>query len=742
MNSFKREFSLSVRPREVYQDGARFGTDQQDFGALSDLNLQYFIGHDVWEPSLRAVLRVDGAGTVNGFLFDESPKAFEIYVDDRDGNNYIKRVDGDSLRASAADFSSDVRHPPSSPTDSRRRAGPISPDHKFCDIYVDCDASYFNQFGAGSTHAEKVSSTATRILNLFSLVAAIYDGNFDTFTVALAGITVHTTLELGRPGDDIGVTLDTYGNLLVDQNTRTPSDVRNGGPRGDQVCLNHLVTFRDFNLVLGVAYVHALCRTQPQRSLFVQGYQLFNIGVTTAILDPASNSRVMAHELGHNLGASHDNDFADAACLPDADPFLMSESINFGSNAATFSSCSRASVQSAVATRGSCFKTAQAPISTRNPSVTTSTATTAPPATGGGWLLAGFGQSCASACPDHACAVVSQNRLTSASILASVLDILPGAPTCASFAEASSPRLSFSSSMTTADVCSFTKSFTTCQTTSPPLTRQLCCCSSVACPIPALDFTTSTIATPVPTTNPAAQGWAIGAVGQSCSQVCGTTFCNTDSQNAITTRTAFEFVSNLIGGTPVCTDYLESTFAEDPSWYSSGICYLSGRLSTCGSSESSTRRMCCCNPTGCPTSAPSSTTTQTPRTTKTTTFKTTKTTTPKTTTTTTRISGWFLGPPGSSCGVVCAGKQACNAASMDAVNTAARLQYVLSTPNIVGKLTCTSYVARTKAFAPSGFSDGKCYYKSTVGTACQGRHESAPRLCCCSDTACPVEHAE
>eukprot|EP00042_Codosiga_hollandica_P040986 m.360689 g.360689 ORF g.360689 m.360689 type:complete len:548 (+) comp56004_c0_seq58:807-2450(+) len=483
----------------------------------------------------------------------------------------------------------------------RRRSGPISPEHKFCDIYVDCDALYFQQFATGSTTHERVVSTAASVLNLFSLVAAIFDSNFDSFNVALAGITVHTTLEVTPPSNhDMDVTFYAYAKLLVDQVTGMPADIRNGGPRADQVCLNHLLTYHDYNNnAAGRAYIGAICQAQPFSSSV--GYQLLNVGITAANFDATTNSRIFAHELGHNFGSYHDS-VSDPTCYPSGNPFLMAPSDANGSNGGTFSSCSRAVMLQEVATKGACFRTAEdtaSTASTRDPSITTSTATTVPPSAGGGWMLAGFGQSCAATCPNSVCAVSSANRLTNSSILESVLGILPGSFSCASYAGATSPRLSFSSSSTVADVCFYATGATTCSATSPTSTRQLCCCSSVGCPIPALNFTTTTTTratttTTTTTTNAAAQGWAIGALGKSCSQTCGAVGCNTVSQNAIQTSSAFEYVRSLIGGTPSCTFYSESAgYAEDPSWYPEGVCFLSGGISTCASSDPNTQRMCC-----------------------------------------------------------------------------------------------------------------------------------------------------
>jgi len=113
----------------------------------------------------------------------------------------------------------------------------------------------------------------------------------------------------------------------------------------------HFVTGRNFppingSNVVGIAYPNAVCD--------VNGY---STGVTDAgdvgnVVDPANSlvSLIMAHEIGHNLGAGHDD--LDNSCPPGQ--FVMTASIGAnGSSISEFSSCSIAEIQQEVDLFGS-----------------------------------------------------------------------------------------------------------------------------------------------------------------------------------------------------------------------------------------------------------------------------------------------------------------------------------------------------------------------------------------------------
>ncbi|SHK24977.1 Metallo-peptidase family M12 [Marinobacter antarcticus] len=131
------------------------------------------------------------------------------------------------------------------------------------------------------------------------------------------------------------------GDLLSDVRDKRAADSI-GFLQSDQ-SIFHFISGRDFNgSTAGVAYVGTLC-----------GGSGYASGVTNALSDNAVTALIVAHEIGHNLGASHD--VTQRSECPQNE-YIMSP--NVGRNVSSFSSCSYESVTSKISSLGTveqCF---------------------------------------------------------------------------------------------------------------------------------------------------------------------------------------------------------------------------------------------------------------------------------------------------------------------------------------------------------------------------------------------------
>jgi len=135
---------------------------------------------------------------------------------------------------------------------------------------------------------------------------------------------------------------------------QTP-DVRDRG-------LAHLLTGRDLSgLIIGVAYLDALCETQ------------FGVSLAEATsFGSALSGLIVAHELGHNFGAPHDNQ-AGSACAATPQGFLMNPFLD-GSN--RFSDCSLAQMAPSIQTAACIVPSSLADVTVEMPTPTITALTT------------------------------------------------------------------------------------------------------------------------------------------------------------------------------------------------------------------------------------------------------------------------------------------------------------------------------------------------------------------------------
>ena len=173
-------------------------------------------------------------------------------------------------------------------------------------------------FGGGLTPEQAVAARMNAVDGIFSSQVGVK-------------LIVDSVTVFRDPADPFPETL-TASTLLEEfgrWRERTPSQYQTAG-------LSHLITGRNLDgTTIGIAYLDALCRRRFGASLS----QAVGISSTTATL-------IIAHEIGHNFGASHDGEDG-SVCASTPQTFLMAPRIN---NSDQFSQCSLDTIAPSVAT--------------------------------------------------------------------------------------------------------------------------------------------------------------------------------------------------------------------------------------------------------------------------------------------------------------------------------------------------------------------------------------------------------
>lgn len=193
------------------------------------------------------------------------------------------------------------------------------------ELQVEFQASSVNRqleislIGDGALQASETDPTGAMLARL-NIVEGI-------FSEQLGLLILATDVRLTAAGADPFTS--TKGATLLDQLASYRSSTPAVRARG----IAHLVTGKDLDgTTAGIAYVGTVCSAERGVSLSMSSY-----GTTISAL-------IMAHELGHNLGANHDGE-AGTACASVGGGFIMAPAV---SGFATFSSCSLNVIQQTI----------------------------------------------------------------------------------------------------------------------------------------------------------------------------------------------------------------------------------------------------------------------------------------------------------------------------------------------------------------------------------------------------------
>jgi len=184
------------------------------------------------------------------------------------------------------------------------------------ELAVAVDFKYYQKYNSNTT------TTKNRIATVFNMVEAIYASNID-IDLDIKGYYISKCFGCD-PWDST-----THANTLLN----SFRDWGNGGGFGLTYDVASLWTTRDIwdfvegsvnTGVAGIASVGALC-----------GSSRYNVNEEHPNFSAGVVKNIWAHELGHNFGASHDDD-SDVGC---PSGFIMASSV--GSGNTNFSSCSK-----------------------------------------------------------------------------------------------------------------------------------------------------------------------------------------------------------------------------------------------------------------------------------------------------------------------------------------------------------------------------------------------------------------